>query len=174
MWWMSILLRSRWLSRETPRGDPSLCRSRTVAECLCGRVAWETGVEQIPAGQVAIHQGDEVEAADGSPVGQVTRLRADPRRGQITHIALREGRPWGRRDVLIPVSAVKRIHKGRIRLSLVQETVAGMLATPAVWRAGDAELKLVTSTFEGEEGARSALEAVAAATRTWHFHPVGV
>lgn len=54
---------------------------------------------------------------------------------------------------------MKRVYKGRIRLSLDQEALAGMLAIPAVWGAGDAELDLVTSAFEGEEGARGALEA---------------
>lgn len=153
---MKPFVRTTFRQVEVPRyAGPKLSPS-AYAE----RSALETGVEQIPAGEMAIHQGDEVEAVDGSTVGQVTELRADPRRGQITHIVLREGRLWGRKDVLIPVSAVKRVYKGRIRLSLDQETLAGMLAIPAVWRAGDAELELVTSTFEGEEGARGALEAL--------------
>ena len=167
---MKPFVRSTFRQGEIPRySGPELSPSAHAEG-----PALETGVEQIPAGQVAIHQGDEVEAADGSSVGQVTELRADPRRGQITPIVLREGRLWGRKDVLIPVSAAKRVHEGRIRLSLDQETLAGMLAIPTVWRAGDAELELVTSTLEGEEGARGALDAVAAAAQTWHFHPVGV
>ncbi len=125
---MEPFVRSTFRQGEIPRwAGPELSPS-AYAEGS----ALQMGVEQIPAGQVAIHQGDEVEAADGSTVGQDSELRSDPRRGQITHSVLREGGLWGRKDILIPVSAAKRVHKGRIRLSLDQETLAGMLAIPAV------------------------------------------
>jgi uncharacterized membrane protein len=153
---MKPFVRTTFRQVEIPRYAGAGLAPTAYAE----RSALEVEVEQVPAGEVAIHEGDEVEDADGGAVGHVTELRADPRHGQITHIVLREGRLWGRKDVLIPVSAVETVYKGRIRLSLDQESLAEMLAIPAVWRADDTELELVTSAFAGEEGARGALKAV--------------
>jgi sporulation protein YlmC with PRC-barrel domain len=63
--------------------------------------------DAIPAGEVAVHRGDHVHATDGA-IGRVQGLVIDPRSHHVTHVLLAEGHLWGRKDVAIPVSAVRR------------------------------------------------------------------
>lgn len=60
---------------------------------------------QIPPGELAVHRGARVEATDGY-VGHVDEFVVNPENGHITHLVMREGHLWGRRDVIIPVSAM--------------------------------------------------------------------
>ena len=62
-------------------------------------------VEQIPADEMALVSGMEVEASDGK-VGKLDELVLDPNSGQITHIQMREGHLFGKKDVAIPISDV--------------------------------------------------------------------
>jgi len=62
-----------------------------------------------------------VHATDGD-TGQVRGFRIDTGTGALTHVLLREGHAWGRRDVAIPFDAVVGLDDG-IRLSLTREQV---------------------------------------------------
>jgi hypothetical protein len=78
------------------------------------------------AADVAVH-GVPVEAADGK-IGEVEGLVIDPGSHQVTHVLLREGHLWGRRDVAVPMSAVKEFDKDDsdpdvLRLSLTKQEV---------------------------------------------------
>lgn len=73
--------------------------------------------DNIPAGEVAIHRGTPVEAIDGQ-VGRVDEFLIDPKNDIITHLVLREGHLWGKRDVTIPVSNIERITDGAVYLKL--------------------------------------------------------
>ncbi len=61
--------------------------------------------ENIPEGELALHSGMHIEASDGK-VGKLNVLVLDPTSGDITHLLLREGHLWGKKDVAIPVSAI--------------------------------------------------------------------
>jgi sporulation protein YlmC with PRC-barrel domain len=63
--------------------------------------------DSVPAGEVAVHRGDHVQATDGA-IGRVQGLVVEPRSHRVTHVLLAEGHLWGRQDVAIPVSAVRR------------------------------------------------------------------
>jgi hypothetical protein len=66
-------------------------------------------------------RGDHVRAADGD-VGQLHAVRVDPGSGQLTHLLVREGHVWIRKDVAVPVEAVTGFDGG-IRLSLTRQQV---------------------------------------------------
>jgi hypothetical protein len=61
--------------------------------------------QQLPVGEMAVHRGTRVEATDGF-VGRVDEFMVDPKNGHITHLVMREGHLWGKKDVNIPISAL--------------------------------------------------------------------
>ncbi|HEV3295401.1 MAG TPA: PRC-barrel domain-containing protein [Streptosporangiaceae bacterium] len=77
--------------------------------------------EVVPVGETAVSRGDHVYAADGE-VGRVHGFLVDPDSHQATHVVLQEGHLWGRKEVAIPMSAVKDVDDG-IRLSITKQQV---------------------------------------------------
>ena len=58
--------------------------------------------ECIPPDELAVRRGHRVDAVDGR-VGRVDEFLVDPMSEGITHLRMRRGHLWGRRDVTIPV-----------------------------------------------------------------------
>jgi hypothetical protein len=85
--------------------------------------------EQIPAGEVVIRRGTPVIATDGQ-VGKVDEFLVDPENDVITHLVLREGHLWGKRDVTIPVSEIDKISEGAVHLKLDQKTIEKLPTVP--------------------------------------------
>ena len=85
--------------------------------------------ERVPAGEVGLHRGARVRAIDGS-VGQVDELLMQPPDGRITHLVLREGHLWGKKDVLIPVEKIKRIEADTDNLKLSKRQIEALPAAP--------------------------------------------
>jgi hypothetical protein len=85
------------------------------------RIDEKETIDVVPAGEVEEHGGDHVHATDGD-TGQVRGFRIDPDTGALTHVLLREGHAWGRRDVAIPFDTVVGLDDG-IRLSITREQV---------------------------------------------------
>ncbi len=77
---------------------------------------------QIPPGELAVCRGARVEATDG-PVGKVDEFVINPQNGYITHLVMREGHLWEKRDVIIHVSAIGEIREGTVFLNLDQHQV---------------------------------------------------
>ncbi len=63
-------------------------------------------IQQIPPGELTVRRGTRVEATDGY-VGKVDEFVVHPDTGHITHLVMREGHLWGKKDVIIPLSALK-------------------------------------------------------------------
>jgi len=84
--------------------------------------------ERLPQGELAVYPGMEVDASDGK-VGKLDELVLDPKSGDITHLQMREGHLWGKRDVAIPISAVDEIDANTIYLKLDKKALE---ALPAV------------------------------------------
>jgi hypothetical protein len=82
---------------------------------------FQTPVEhqQIPAGELSVRRGTRVEATDGY-VGQVDEFVVDPGNGHITHLVMREGHLWGKKYVIIPVSAMGNMHADTLFLKLTK------------------------------------------------------
>jgi sporulation protein YlmC with PRC-barrel domain len=77
-----------------------------------------------PLGEEDIGRGDPVHALDGA-IGRVEGVRVDPGDHRVTHVLLQEGHLWGRREVVIPASAVTKV-RGGIWLNLTKEQVEGL------------------------------------------------
>jgi sporulation protein YlmC with PRC-barrel domain len=78
----------------------------------------------VPLGEADISRGEPVHAVDG-PIGRVEGVRVDPGDHRVTHVLLQEGHLWGRREVVIPASAVTKV-EGGIWLSLTKEQVENL------------------------------------------------
>ena len=80
----------------------------------------------LPAGEVGVRRGQQVHATDGG-IGRVQGLVIDRSSHHVTHIILQEGHLWGRKDVVIPISAVTGIEDG-IQLTLTKQEVQDLPA----------------------------------------------
>ena len=78
--------------------------------------------EQLPSGELSIHPGADVEATDGR-VGQVQEFVIDAESGRVTHLVLREGHLWGKKDISIPLDQIDRIEEDVIYLKLEKAAV---------------------------------------------------
>lgn len=84
---------------------------------------------QIPAGESAVNRGTRVEAKDGY-VGKIDEFVIDPKTDKITHLVLREGHLWGKRDVMIPVSSMDKVEENTVFLKLDKKQVEGLPVFP--------------------------------------------
>ena len=84
--------------------------------------------DTLPPGEVAVRRGEDVHAVDGR-IGEVEGLVVDPRSHHITHVILKEGHLFGRKDVAIAISSVKQVGEDGVRLSVSKSEIE---ALPAV------------------------------------------
>jgi len=87
------------------------------------------GIEQIPHDELGIHRGAHVEATDGR-IGRVDEFIVHPENNYISHLVLREGHLWGKKDVTIPVTDIKRIADDVVYLKLDKQTIKHMPSIP--------------------------------------------
>ena len=85
--------------------------------------------QQIPLGELAVHRGTRIEAKDGY-VGKVDEFVVDPKNGLITHLVMREGHPWGKKDVIIPLSAMDKTLDGTMFLKLNKHDIESLPTFP--------------------------------------------
>ncbi len=79
-------------------------------------------VERVPEGEVTLRRGTEIEATDGH-VGHVEMLIIEPDSGQITHFVLKKGHLWGKKEVMVPLTAVSSFDYETVYLNVDKETV---------------------------------------------------
>jgi hypothetical protein len=90
--------------------EPNPGQPRTVVEDL------------VPLGESDVGPGERVHAIDGE-IGRVQGFLVDPGDRRATHVLLKEGHLWGRKEVAIPVSAVTG-YDGGVRLNITKQEVA--------------------------------------------------
>ncbi len=78
--------------------------------------------EAVPPGEFAIRKGAKVAASDGH-VGQVDEFLVEKGTGHITHLVLREGHLWGKKDVSIPVDQIDRYEDKCVYLKMDKKSV---------------------------------------------------
>jgi sporulation protein YlmC with PRC-barrel domain len=78
--------------------------------------------ESIPFGELAVRRGAAVQAVDGR-VGKVDEFLINPGDGHITHLVLRQGHLWDKREVAVPISVIDRIEKDTVYLKLDRHSV---------------------------------------------------
>jgi sporulation protein YlmC with PRC-barrel domain len=100
---------------------PYVTPERTVYESV--------EIQQIPPGELAVRRGTRVEATDGY-VGKVDEFVVNPENGYITHLVMREGHLWGKKDVIIPVSAMGDTHKDTVFLKLDKHKIESLPTFP--------------------------------------------
>jgi sporulation protein YlmC with PRC-barrel domain len=92
---------------ETPVGIPQ--PAQAVVEAV------------VPLGEADLRHGDHVHAVDGE-IGQVQGFIVDEGDHRVTHVLLKEGHFWGRKEVAIPVSAITSVEDG-IQLNMTKKQV---------------------------------------------------
>lgn len=85
--------------------------------------------QQIPPGELAVRRGTRVEASDGH-IGKVDEFVVNPENGHITHLVMREGHLWGKRDVIIPLSAMDDIRDDTVFLKLDKHKIEALPTFP--------------------------------------------
>jgi sporulation protein YlmC with PRC-barrel domain len=91
--------------------------------------------ENIPLGELAVTCGMHIKATDGV-VGKLDELVLDPKSGDITHVQMREGHLWGKKDVAIPVSAIEFVDEDTVYLKIDKKAVKTLPAVPVKRAAG--------------------------------------
>ena len=86
-----------------------------------GEVPQPVTYDTIPLDEVEVRRGEQVHATDGA-IGSVQGLVIDPRNHHVTHVLLQEGHVWGRKEVAIPIGAVRGVDNG-IRLNITKQQV---------------------------------------------------
>ncbi len=84
---------------------------------------------QVPSGGRAVRRWARVKATDGD-VGQIDEFIMDQESGHITHLVLREGLPWNKKQVTIPVSEIERIEDYTVYLKLKKQAVKALPSIP--------------------------------------------
>jgi hypothetical protein len=85
------------------------------------RIPEKETIDVVPPGEVEEHRGEHVHATDGD-IGHLRALRIDPGSRQVTHVLIREGPVWDRKDLAIPSASVAGFDDG-IRLSITRQQV---------------------------------------------------
>jgi len=80
----------------------------------------------VPPGETELQGGEYVQAIDGE-IGQVRGVIIDRGDRRVTHVLLKEGHPWGRKEVAIPASAITDVTDG-IVLNLTRKQVEDLPA----------------------------------------------
>jgi hypothetical protein len=78
-------------------------------------------IDTLPVGEVGVRRGEGVHATDGR-IGEVEGLVMDDRH-HVSHVLLKAGHLFGRKEVVIPIGAVARVDEGGITLSLSKREV---------------------------------------------------
>jgi sporulation protein YlmC with PRC-barrel domain len=78
--------------------------------------------DRVPAGEVEVRRGEHVHATDGN-IGRVQGLIIDPKDHHVTHVLLEEGHLWGKKEIAIPIGAVKDVASDGVRLNLKRDEV---------------------------------------------------
>jgi sporulation protein YlmC with PRC-barrel domain len=80
--------------------------------------------DRVPVGEVQVRRGEHVHATDGD-IGRVQGLVVDPADHHVTHVLLDEGHLWDKKEVAIPISAVRGVDDG-VRLNLTKDEIADL------------------------------------------------
>jgi uncharacterized membrane protein/sporulation protein YlmC with PRC-barrel domain len=112
----------------------------------------------VPPEQLAIRRGTGVQATDGW-VGTIDEFLIDPESGNVTHLVLREGHLWGKKDLTLPVSAIEKVFDDSVYLKLDKKTIEKLPAVPARHSFGwkDARFELIIMVFQNVSKAQEAL-----------------
>ena len=81
--------------------------------------------ENVPYGELVMKRGSDVMAADGK-IGSIDEFVVNRESGSITHIVLRDGHLWGKRDITVPLTEVAKIEGGTVTLKMNKKSVESL------------------------------------------------
>ena len=111
------------LVQQSPSGGANRPGAAYSAHYVFNDTAYSSVQEQdIPKGELSLVSGMHVETRDGKK-GKLTELVLDPNGGQITHLLVREGHLWNKRDLAIPVGDIDLFDGDTIYLKLDEQAV---------------------------------------------------
>ncbi len=118
-----------FIQRDVPHfaADPSL--TLVWPYTVPAKKIIEDTVRMIPPEELAVRRGARVRATNGR-IGQVDEFLIDPENGYISHLVLREGLPWDKKHVTIPISDIERIEENIVYLKLDKKSVKALPAIP--------------------------------------------
>ena len=90
--------------------------------------------EYIPKDELAIRRGDTVFALDGG-IGRVDEFLVDPKSDVVTHLVMREGVLFGRKDVTIPVAQIERFENDTVYLKMTKKQIGELPTVPVKRKA---------------------------------------
>ncbi len=111
---------------------------------------------------LALNRGANVQALDGH-LGQIGEFLLDPQCGKISHITLKRGHLWGKKEVILSLSYLDHVDLDTVYLSVDKKTVDDLPSIPfnRPWKEVDAsDLDLMVWRFKGIEQADEALKAL--------------
>jgi hypothetical protein len=85
--------------------------------------------QQVPPGELAVRRGARVKATDGV-VGRVDEFVVNPENNLITHLVMREGHLWGKKEVIIPLSAIEETSEDSVSLKLDKHQIEDLPTFP--------------------------------------------
>lgn len=118
--------------------------------------------ELIPKDELVIHRGATVKAKDGY-IGEVGEFMIDPKSGKISHMVLREGNLWGKKEITLPVSAIDKLINDTVYLKLDKESIKMLPEIPVQRNYGqiepnDKKHEVIASVFDKVEDADDTLD----------------
>jgi hypothetical protein len=94
--------------------------------------------EHIPLDELTIRRTADVEATDGH-IGHVDGFLVNPQNDHITHLLLREGHLWGKKDVAIPVSEIDHYQDNGVFLKMSKQEIEALPPVPLRSGPGEGE-----------------------------------
>ncbi len=91
--------------------------------------------EHIPEGELAFTRGTQVFAKEGH-IGQIDELVVNPDTHHITHIVLRKGHLWGKKDVVIGIEHIKNLDEDGVHLKMTKAQIEALPTVPLKRRFG--------------------------------------
>ncbi len=118
-----------FIQRDVPHfaGDPAL--TLVWPYTVPAQKIVEDSHRTIPPDELAVRRGAKVRATDGR-IGQVDEFLIDPGSGYISHLILREGLPWDKKHIAIPIADIKRIAEDTVYLKLNKKSVKNLPSIP--------------------------------------------
>jgi sporulation protein YlmC with PRC-barrel domain len=76
-----------------------------------------------------VRRGTRVEATDGY-IGHVDEFVVNPENGNITHLVMREGHLWGKKDVIVPLAAIDQTSEDTVFLNIDKHQIESLPTSP--------------------------------------------
>ena len=124
----------------------------------------------------SLHRSMEVTAADGV-IGKAGEFFIDTHSKRISHIILNRGHLWGKKDVIIPLSLIRKVEGNKINLNLEKGSVNTLIHTPfkRPWKeVNPSDLDLMMWIFPTKHQAYAALRIMRAYQLNNHILSINV